>query len=113
MADPRSLDLTVDPDERTPVTCDLGDPQVVNMSPVGLARFCTLRSRLSQWSYEDACRASHTRRIFGAIGHPDKEIYEIAGVNRYYAVADQRDKLRDDVSIDTDWLVRHDFAVAP
>ena len=24
------------------------------MSPVGLARFCTLRSWLSQWSYDDA-----------------------------------------------------------
>jgi hypothetical protein len=24
------------------------------MSPVGLARFCTLRSGLSQWSYDDA-----------------------------------------------------------
>ena len=24
------------------------------MSPFGLARFCTLRSWLSQWSYDDA-----------------------------------------------------------
>ncbi len=54
MADPRWLDPTVDPNERTPGTCYLGDPQVVNMSPVGLARFCTLRSWLSQWSYDDA-----------------------------------------------------------
>jgi hypothetical protein len=30
------------------------DPQVVNMGPFGLARFCTLRSWLSQWSYDDA-----------------------------------------------------------
>ena len=54
MADPRWLDPTVDPNDRTPGTCYLGDPQVVNMSPVGLARFCTLRSWLSQWSYDDA-----------------------------------------------------------
>ena len=54
MADPRWLDPTVDPNERTPGTCYLGDPQVVNNSPVGLARFCTLRSWLSQWSYDDA-----------------------------------------------------------
>ena len=26
----------------------------MNMSPVGLARFCSLRSWLSQWSYDDA-----------------------------------------------------------
>jgi len=54
MADPRWLDPNVDPNERTPGTCYLGDPQVVNMSPVGLARFSTLRSWLSQWSYDDA-----------------------------------------------------------
>ena len=54
MADPRWLDPTVDPNERAPGTCYLGDPQVVNNSPVGLARFCTLRSWLSQWSYDDA-----------------------------------------------------------
>ena len=39
MADPRWLDPAVDPNERVPGTCYLGDPQVVNMSPVGLARF--------------------------------------------------------------------------
>lgn len=107
------------------------------MSPVGLARFCTLRSWLSQWSYDDAhgdavtcgpdiaipalvignladdaCTPSHTRRIFEAIGHPDKEMHEITGANHYYAGPDQRDKLREAVGIATDWLVRHDFAVA-
>jgi len=134
MADPRWLDPTVDPNERTPGTCYLGDPQVVNMSPVGLARFSTLRSWLSQWSYDDAhgdgvdcgrdiavpalvignladdaCTPSHTRRLFGAIGHPDKEMYEIHGATHYYAGVDQRDKLREAVNIVTDWLKRHDF----
>ncbi len=135
MADPRWLDPTVDPNERTPGTCYLGDPQVVNMSPVGLARFSTLRSWLSQWSYDDAhgdgvacgadiaipalvignladdaCTPSHTRRLFEAIGHPDKEMHEIPGATHYYAGPDQRDKLRAAVDIVTDWLVRHDFA---
>ena len=32
----------------------LGDPEVVNDGPVGLARFSTLRSWLSQWSYDYA-----------------------------------------------------------
>ena len=45
---------TVDPNERTPGICYLGDPQQVNMSPVGLARFSTLRGWLSQWSYDEA-----------------------------------------------------------
>lgn len=137
MADPRWLDPSVDPNERTPGTCYLGDPQLVNMSPVGLARFCTLRSWLSQWSYDDArgdgvacgrdlaipalvignladdaCTPSHTRRLFEAIGHPDKEMYEIPGATHYYAGLEQRDKLRAAVDIVTDWAVRHGFARA-
>ena len=105
------------------------------MSPVGLARFSTLRSWLSQWSYDDphgdgatcgpdiavpalvignladdAGTPSHTRRLFEAIGHPDKEMRQIHGATHYYAGPDQRDKLRETVNIVTDWLVRHDFA---
>jgi pimeloyl-ACP methyl ester carboxylesterase len=137
MADPRWLDPTVDPNDRTPGTCYLGDPRVVNMSPVGLARFCSLRSWLSQWSYDDAngdgvecgrditvpalvignraddaCTPSHTRRLFEAIGHPDKEMYEIDGANHYYSGPGQRETLATAVGIVTDWLVRHDFAKA-
>ena len=105
------------------------------MSPVGLARFSTLRSWLWQWSSadahgdgatcgpdiavpalvtgnlaDDACTPSHTRRLFEAIGHPDKEMHEIHGATHYYAGPDQRDKLREAVNIVTDWLVCHDFA---
>jgi hypothetical protein len=53
------------------------------MSPVGLARFCTLRSWLSQWSY--------------TIWYPGKEIYEIPGANHYAGLC-------------TDWLQRHGLA---
>ena len=128
MADPRWLDPAVDPNDRTPGTCYLGDPAVVNMSPVGLARFCSLRSWLSQWSYDDAngdgvecgrdiavpalvignraddaCTPSHTRRLFEAIGHPDKEMYEIDGANHYYSGPGQRETLAK--AHLTDWLV--------
>jgi pimeloyl-ACP methyl ester carboxylesterase len=136
MADPRWLDPAVDPNERAPRTTYLGDPQVVNMGPFGLARFCTLRSWLSQWSYDDAngdavkagpeidvptlvignladnaCTPSHTRRLFEAVGHPDKEMHEIPGANHYYSGPDQRDTLRQAVSISTDWLHRHGFSL--
>jgi hypothetical protein len=135
MAGPRWLDPSVDPNERTPGSCYLGDPQVVNMSPFGLARFSTLRSWLSQRSYDDAhgdgvdcdrdiavqalvignladdaCTPSHPRRLLKAIGHPDKEIHEISRARDYYAGPEQRNKLREAVEIVTDWLVRHDFA---
>ena len=135
MADPRWLDPAVDPNDRAPRTTYLGDPQVVNNGPVGLARFCTLRSWLSQWSYDDAngdavtcgadiavpalvignraddaCTPSHTHRLFEAIGHPDKEMYEIEGANHYYSGPDQRDPRREAVGICTDWLHRHGFS---
>lgn len=48
------------------------------------------------------------RRLFEAIGHPDKEMNEIAGANYYYYVgATQYEKLRQAVGICTDWLHRH------
>lgn len=55
MADPRFLDVTLDPNGRRPGWCYLGLPETVNSGPVGLARFSTLRSWLSQWSL------AHTR----------------------------------------------------
>jgi len=135
MADPRWLDGSVDPNDRTPGTCYLGDPRVVNSSPIGLARYSSLRSWLSQWSYDDArgdgvvcgrdvtvpalvignladdaCTPSHTRRLFEAIGHPDKEMHEIAGANHYYAGPDQRETLKEAVGVITDWLGRHGFS---
>jgi alpha-beta hydrolase superfamily lysophospholipase len=113
----------------------LGEPQLVNNSPVGLARFCTLRSWLSQWSYDDAngdavacgpdiavptlvignladdaCTPSHTRRLYEAIGHPDKEMYEIPGANHYYSGPDQRETRAKAVAICTEWLHRHGFS---
>ena len=54
MADPRWLDPAVDPNDRRPGWCYLGEPETVNVGPVGLARFSTLRSWLSQWSIDHA-----------------------------------------------------------
>jgi len=109
MADPRWLDVTVDPSDRKPGWCYLGDPEVVNDGPVGLARFSTLRSWLSQWSYDDArgdaltcaadvdvpvlvvgntaddaCTPSHTHRLFNAIPHDNKQLHEVVGATHYY-----------------------------
>ena len=109
MADPRWLDPLVDPNDRVPGTCYLGDPRVVNNGPVGLARFCTLRSWLSQWSLDDAnacgpsslaqvsvpvlvvgntaddaCTPSHTKALFDAVSHESKARVDIKGANHYY-----------------------------
>ena len=109
MADPRWLDPAIDPNDRRPGHCYLGVPRIVNNGPVGLARFSTLRSWLSQWSYDDAnadgpaslahisvpalvignsaddaCTPSHTQALFDAIGHDNKQRAEIKGATHYY-----------------------------
>ena len=66
MADPRNFDMTLEPNgRRGPNWCFLGLPKMVNNGPVGVARFCTLRSWLSQWSYDDsnADACTHLARI--------------------------------------------------
>ena len=129
MADPRWLDPTIDANDRQPRWCYLGNPEVVNNGPVGLARFCTLRSWLSQWSYDDsnadglvcaktitvpalvignsaddACTPSHTTRIFEAIGHNNKEMHEIQGATHYYFGQEQQ--LKEAIGLCADWLAR-------
>ncbi len=109
MADPAWLDPTIDPSDRKPGWCYLGDPKVVNNGPVGLARFSTLRSWLSQWSYDDAnadgprslasvgcpvlvigntaddaCTPRHAKALFEAVSHKRKECHEIKGATHYY-----------------------------
>ncbi|WP_435173634.1 alpha/beta fold hydrolase [Gordonia hongkongensis] len=134
MADPRWLDLTVDPSDRK-LGCYLGDPRIVNMGPVGLARFTTLRSWLSQWSFDDAngdgprcaadlavptlvignsadnaCTPSHTHRLFDAVGHPDKTLHTIVGATHYYSGRDQIPRLSQAVGTITEWLAERGWA---
>ncbi len=109
MCDVRWLDPNQDPSDRNPGTCYLGDPRIANDGPVGLGRFTTLRSWLSQWSYDEsradgtgnasriscpvlvisnsadlACTPSHAQRLFDATGSADKQMRTIAGADHYY-----------------------------
>ncbi|MFW0783404.1 alpha/beta fold hydrolase [Gordonia sp. CPCC 206044] len=128
MADPRWLDLTLDPNDRKP-GCYLGDPRIVNMGPVGLARFTTLRSWLSQWSYDDAhgdgprcaadlevptlvignsadnaCTPSHTHRLYDAVGYHDKTLHTIEGATHYYSGKEQIPYLNKAVETISEWM---------
>ncbi len=110
MSDVRWTDPTQDPSDRRPQTCYLGDPKIVNDGPVGLGRFTTLRSWLSQWSYDEsrangvvnarriscpvlvvnntadlACTPSHAQRLFDATASADKSLVHIEGADHYYA----------------------------
>lgn len=110
MCDLRWLDPTLDPNGRRPDWCYMGDPRTVNVGPVGLARFSTLRSWLSQWSYDlsnakgpmnaakihhtpvlqieneadDAVPATHNPAIRDALATRDKEYVSIKGATHYY-----------------------------
>ncbi|MGA9795144.1 MAG: hypothetical protein WBQ17_06355 [Rhizomicrobium sp.] len=109
MADPRFLDPSIDSNERKPNWCFLGEPAVVNDGPVGLARFATLRSWLSQWSFDDsnadglrcakriktpmlviengaddACTPSHAARLMAAATQCPQTHHIIPGANHYY-----------------------------
>ena len=110
MCDPRWLDTDLDPNGRKPRWCYLGDPRTVNVGPVGLARFSTLRSWLSQWSFDlsnakgpanaarilttpvlqiengadDAVPATHNPAIRDALATPDKEFVSLEGATHYY-----------------------------
>jgi len=127
MADLRWTDPTQDPSDRKPHTCYLGDPKTANDGPVGLARFSTLRSWLSQWSYDDtnatglgnaeriscpvlvinntadlACTPSHAKRLYDAVGHDNKAYHDISGADHYYI--ETPEKLPEAVSICRKWL---------
>jgi pimeloyl-ACP methyl ester carboxylesterase len=129
MADPRWLDKSIDPNDRRENWCFLGEPSVVNNSPIGLGRFCSLRSWLSQWSYDDAkgdgincakdistpvlvignsaddgITPSHTKKLYEAVTHNDKELHWIEGANHYYF--GQPEKSDMSASICLDWLER-------
>jgi pimeloyl-ACP methyl ester carboxylesterase len=110
MCDPRWIDATLDPNDRKPNWTYLGDPRTVNAGPAGLARFSTLRSWLSQWSYDlsnakgplnaakirnvpvlqientadDAVPATHNPAIRAALATPDQEYLQIEKATHYY-----------------------------
>ena len=132
MADLRWTDPTQDPSDRRPYTCYLGEPVLANDGPVGLSRFTTLRSWMSQWSLEAsaahgeknaeriscpvlvlnntadlACTPSHARRLFNAVGHDRKELHHVQGADHYYI--ERADLLPEAVDICSDWLRRQGF----
>lgn len=127
-ADIRRLDVTIDPNGRKPTS--IAELASENHSPVGLAKFTTARSFLSQWSYE-ASQAdgpaslstvkvpilvvaneadhlvplTHPQEMYDAIKHSDKELYIVKGATHYYF--GQQEKLAEAVSHTIQWLRNH------
>jgi len=132
MADPRFLDLTIDPNGRKRLWTYMGHPETVNSGPVGLARFSTLRSWLSQWSVDhsranslvtasdvsipalvmecgadDAVPAPHAGLIHERLSSSDKEYHCIRTANHYFS--GQTHELREAVDIIQNWLLTRSF----
>jgi pimeloyl-ACP methyl ester carboxylesterase len=130
MSDVRWIDPNIDPNGRKPNWCFLGDPRIANSAPAGLARYSSLRSWLSQWSYDksnakgpvnaalvkktpvlqitnhadDAVPATHNPAIRAALATNDKEYVEIAGATHYYSKQPQQ--LAECIAAVTDWSRR-------
>lgn len=132
MSDVRWLDPAQDPSDRRPGTCYLGDPRIANDGPVGLGRFTTLRSWLSQWSYDEsranglingpqvkcpslvinntadlACTPSHAQRLYDALGSADKKLVHIKDADHYYS--ERKDLLPTAVATVGGWLDERGF----
>ncbi len=128
LADPRFLDANIDPNDRKPDWCYLGNPETANTGPVGLARFSTLRSWLSQWSIDDsnadglesakqilapllvientaddAVPQPHTGKVFRAAASSDKRFEKIEGATHYYS--GQPELLRRSTMLIRNWLM--------
>lgn len=110
MADLRYMDPHFEPSDRRPQWSFSGDPETANSGPVGFARFCTLRSWLSQWSIDDSVAdatvsaahvtvpylaientaddgapEAHVREVFEACASTSKEYFKVPNANHYYA----------------------------
>lgn len=127
MADLRWVDPNVDPNDREPGRCYMGDPESANVGPAGLARYSSLRSWLSQWSYDDtradapkgaarisvpllvvensaddAAPASHPKMVFDAAAQTDREYSVIRNATHYYK--GQPELLTQAVRITQNWM---------
>lgn len=131
VADPRFLDLSIDPSDREPGTM-WGPPYEASLSPATLGHLTSLRSWLSQWSLDDSlcngpeqlrrvsgpvlviygtadqvCFPSHAQALYDAVPHERKEIVAIEGATHYFAGQPQH--IGRAVDLIVQWLRHNDL----
>ncbi len=124
-ADPRMVDPTIEPTNRTPNMCYAGVPVKANRSALGIAAACTLRNWLGMWSLRTAqTRAaphlarvavpalvinatadtgvfpSDAQAIYDALAATDKSRHDI-DADHYFLTADARDQQADTIA---EWI---------
>jgi len=107
-ADPRALDVTIDPSDRKVGQTQWGPPDVANLIPATLGHYTSLRSWLSQWSNrysngngpdrlsrvdapvhviygtaDPGCYPGHARSLYDAVAHDRKLLTPIVGGGHY------------------------------
>jgi len=132
VGDPRFVDLAIDPSDRA-IGSMYGDPAAANMAAGGLARFSTVRSWLSTWSFDrtnaDALRnlktvttpttvvclradqaafVSDSRDMYEASADPQVSLVELEKLNHY--LVDQPGGLPMIVEDLKAWLIKRELA---
>jgi dienelactone hydrolase len=122
-ADPRMVDPSIEPTNRPPNSCYLGDPRRANYSVWGIGMSCTLRSWLSMWSLRTSqCQAaphlakvrvpalvinadadtgvfpSDAAAIAGALAATDKTVLSMAGEHYFRQPDGARDAVADEIA---------------
>ncbi|HEX7322917.1 MAG TPA: alpha/beta hydrolase [Mycobacterium sp.] len=124
-ADPRMVDPTLEPTNRTPNMCYAGVPVKANRSARGIAAACTLRNWLGMWSLRTAqtraephlaridCPAlvinaeadtgvfpSDAQRIYGALAAADKSL-RVIDTDHYFTTEGARAEQADTIA---EWI---------
>jgi pimeloyl-ACP methyl ester carboxylesterase len=130
-ADPRFLDPTLDPSDRAPGT-PWGPAYSANVVPSTLGHLTSLRSWLSQWSYDESncdgprhlgqvtvpvlvaygtgdqvCFPSHAQAMYDGVRHDRKELVSIPGATHYFLNQPELVTVAADLVVD--WLRRTDL----
>ncbi|WP_423456047.1 alpha/beta fold hydrolase [Ottowia sp. VDI28] len=125
MADPRNVDLTLDPSDRA-ATTQWGPPAVANFIPASIGHYTSLRSWLSQWSMrlsngngperlntvqvpvhviygtaDPGCYPGHARMLYEGVKHERKWLTPIQGAKHY--LFDQPEHKRACCRLIADW----------
>ena len=134
-ADPRFVDVTIDPSDRTPGTM-WGPTEIANLMPASLGHYSSLRSWLSQWSVDESncdgafhlgrisvpalimygtadqvCFPAYAVGMYDAVGHADKELIPVVGGTHY--LKDQPEHMAFVADQVISWLAEHDLVDLP
>jgi alpha-beta hydrolase superfamily lysophospholipase len=130
-ADPRFLDLTIEPDDRSIGTL-WGDARAANYLPASLGHYSSWRSWLSQWGLtttncdgplhlgrvsvpvlvmygtaDQACFRSDALSLYEAVRHSDRKLVALEKADHYFT--GRPDLLEQAVDTLTAWLAEHDL----